>query len=651
MRRALTAVLLALPLAGAGAAVTAAPAAAAATQTRLTAPADGLRVAVTNDDPATVPVAGTATGGVAGEPLRLACFTRPEVASDVGFATIGDDGQAFSGSAALASVRGSCVLRALPTAFAVPGDDPAPFAGRLVTTESERLVVPGSGGAATGVDDWFQQATAGVGICSLGQTGLCGGRLFDVAGRRATEPVFNAGGWIGVTTGVRSYVQVDGVNAYPPARANQIGAGRPGLLGLTRTVTRPTPDGGVSTVETDPLLACDAAAFPPDATCTRFTDTGARYERTTTVSPDGTTVEQRDALLSADGRAHRVSAYLGENFLLDGSTTPAIGFGWVRGDVPAARTAGTEVGGPTSGPATITVASSSTAPDGDPVYANGAITFDRPPASVRVATATDLLVRFPDLAVPAGGRADLVRSTYVMTRTAGEAKARATALEDRLVPPTIAFTTPKEGATALTPTVTVVGSAADNVGVASVTVSGKPVAVSASGRFTASVPLDKGANTITGAVTDTAGNRTEATLRITYADRTPPLVGPLYLTPRVWRVGRPTTVSFALGESGTLRLTASRVVGGRSQRGTCVAATPALRRARAKVCVRAVRLATLVEPRPAGTASAAVGPKTGGRTLTPGRILLQATVTDYAGNVSKVRTLQTTLRPALPQRP
>lgn len=642
MRRVLIAALVAVPL------LTAGPAAAEITGSQLTAPADGTRV-LSVDATTEVPVTGSTTGGTLNEGLTVLCFRRPGVADVVGSVQV-DGGGAFAGTAALAGVRGPCVLRVVPASFDAATGSPAPFAGRQITVEAQRLTTLSDGpnsGQAVNVQDWLQQPAAGVGICSLGSAGLCGPRLFDGATRASTEAVFNAGGWIGSTTGSRSYLQVDGVNAYPPFRAALIGDAIPGIAGLTRT----TSADRATEVESDGIVRCNSAAFPPDASCTAFQSTGVRYERTTTVSADGTTVEQRDALVSVDGRAHTVSAYLGENFLVDPAISPALRFGWLPGDAAAPRTAGAEYGGPSTGPASIYVGVNAAAPDGDPVFPQGAITFDRPPASIRVTAPTDLLVRFPDLAVPAGGRAELVRTTYVTTRTVADARARALALEDRLVGPAVSITSPAAGARVLTPSVTVTGTATDNQGIASLTVGGKAVTPSASGRFSVSVPMVKGANTVQAVATDHAGNQATATLKLTYQDRLPPAVGPLYLRPAVWRVGRPTTLRFSLGEAGTMRLTASRVTGGRSRRGICVASTPALRRARAKVCVRHVQLAAVVEPKRAGGVTATIGPKIGGRVLKPGRVQLRVTVTDYARNVSKARTLDTTLRAPLKRVP
>ncbi|MCW3016076.1 MAG: repeat protein [Solirubrobacterales bacterium] len=647
MRRTLTAVLL---LAAGAIAAGASPAAAAISSSQVTAPADGLRVTST-DATTAVAVAGTSAGGAVAEPLSLACYLRPGKATSVGTATVDDPAGAFTGNAFLAGLRGPCVLRALPGAFTSETGDPGPFLGPLVTVEAQRATTVAGGGndgKTRDVSDWLQQSSAGVGLCSIGSFGLCGSRLFDAVARRNTEPVFNAGGWIGATTGTRSYLQVDGANAYPPARAAQITTEAPGLPSITRTTTRDAGGGTASVVESDPIARCNTDAFPPADACTAFLDTGVRYERTSTVSADGTVVEQRDTLASTDGKAHTVSAYLGQNFLVDATVSPALRFGWVAGDVAGPRATGTTVAGPASGPATVYVGANAAAPDGDPVYAQGAVTFDRPPASVRVNAPTDLLVRFGDVAVPAGGRAALVTSTYVIARTVAQVNAAALAREDALVPPTVSFSTPKAGAIVLTPKVTVTGTTADNRGVASLTVGGKPVTPRSDGRFSVALDVVKGANTITAVATDAAGNATQATLKLTYQDRLAPTVGSLSLNPRVWRVGRSTRVGFTLGEAGTMRLTANRPrAGRRNKAGTCVASTSLLRRAKARICLRYVVVATAVAPVQAGVVRAAIGPKLGNRFMQAGRLRLSVTVTDYARNVSKARTLDVLVRKPL----
>ena len=89
--------------------------------------------------------------------------------------------------------------------------------------------------------------------------------------------------------------------------------------------------------------------------------------------------------------------------------------------------------------------------------------------------------------------------------------------------PTIAFTSPADGTITDNPTVTVTGTANDDVAVASVTVNGVSVPF-AGGTWTATVTLTKeGSNPITAVATDGTGKSTTATIQITL-DTTAPTV-------------------------------------------------------------------------------------------------------------------------------
>lgn len=87
-------------------------------------------------------------------------------------------------------------------------------------------------------------------------------------------------------------------------------------------------------------------------------------------------------------------------------------------------------------------------------------------------------------------------------------------------PPAVAITAPNDGVLVSSPTVTVTGSASDNVGLASLTVNGLPVTVT-NGAFRTTVGLAEGSNTIFAIATDTSGLQSTATVAVTL-DSTPP---------------------------------------------------------------------------------------------------------------------------------
>ncbi len=93
-----------------------------------------------------------------------------------------------------------------------------------------------------------------------------------------------------------------------------------------------------------------------------------------------------------------------------------------------------------------------------------------------------------------------------------------------ITPPVVTITLPTDGSIVNTPTVTVTGTASDNVGVISLTVNGAPATIVA-GAYSTTVTLVSGLNTITAVATDGAGNSGTATVTVTFNPPPPPPVG------------------------------------------------------------------------------------------------------------------------------
>jgi Glucodextranase, domain B len=110
-----------------------------------------------------------------------------------------------------------------------------------------------------------------------------------------------------------------------------------------------------------------------------------------------------------------------------------------------------------------------------------------------------------------GTAGDATRLVLVFTTSSGASDT---------TPPAAAITSPGDGALVSSPTVTVTGSASDNVGLASLTVNGLPVTVT-NGGFQTTVDLAEGSNTIFAIATDTSGLQSTATVAVTL-DSTPP---------------------------------------------------------------------------------------------------------------------------------
>ncbi len=90
-------------------------------------------------------------------------------------------------------------------------------------------------------------------------------------------------------------------------------------------------------------------------------------------------------------------------------------------------------------------------------------------------------------------------------------------------PPAITITSPVDGSTVNTSTVTVNGTAIDDVGVTNVTVNGVPVTITpgTSVTYSTTVTLVSGSNTITAEARDAAGNSGTATVNVTFTPSAP----------------------------------------------------------------------------------------------------------------------------------
>lgn len=112
------------------------------------------------------------------------------------------------------------------------------------------------------------------------------------------------------------------------------------------------------------------------------------------------------------------------------------------------------------------------------------------------------------------------------------------------VAPVLSILSPPEGAVLTATPTTVTGTVSDDTGIATVTVNGVAATVT-NGNFSASVPLDPGANTLTAVATDTSDNSATVTRQVTYTppDTTPPTVSVDSPSEGAVVTGSPVTVS------------------------------------------------------------------------------------------------------------
>lgn len=118
---------------------------------------------------------------------------------------------------------------------------------------------------------------------------------------------------------------------------------------------------------------------------------------------------------------------------------------------------------------------------------------------------------------------EAANSSGKVTTVAGSSLPALKLVVQDTVYPVLTVSSPANGLVTAASSVTVSGTAADNVGISSLTVNGVSVTVGSNGAFSRSVSLSAGQNTITVIATDTAGNKTTVTRTVTRATAGPAL--------------------------------------------------------------------------------------------------------------------------------
>jgi hypothetical protein len=637
----------------------AAPASAQAfTSSTLTLPAAGARFVAPVVGPApAVTVKGTGSPAVNGEGVTTDCFFRSNLAAFLGPTGTTNAGGAFNFTVAMPSLGGACLLRAIYSGYF--GTDYSPFAGRWVVFEHQNNLVNGSGRLFE-FNDYVQQGSGGAGVRSVGLAGALGGgissnRLTDTPGQRNSGDVFFYAGAF-----LSGDLSVDGHPAYSPTQANVINGAATSFPVLSVTRGRDGDAGDATIDEQDPLVTC--AGDPPNpsaTTCPNFASAGVRWDRRTHTSANGTRFEQDDTLVSTDGAAHTLAAWIGYSALTSDapSPTPAWGVSWADGGGRSVRADDDQIAGPAgSPPGTLLLDRNSAASDGDFNWPHAAITWDSAPVAVHFDAHKAAAARFENIAVPAGGSTTL-RTHYVIGANAADVgaagaadRADAAHRRDLAHAPTLTLSAPADATTLFTPSVTVRGTAADAEGLASLVVAGRPVSPAPDGTFSLTLPLALGANRIDAVASDAAGQTATAGVTVTYKDTIAPALTGLTLSRSTFRVAKAstaiaakakkkqptpqgTTIRYTLGEPAPVTLAITRVEQGRRSKGKCVKATKKLRKA--TTCDRLTAAGTLSRSAVAGLNAVAFSGRVGTKALKAGAYRLTATARDSSGNASR----------------
>jgi hypothetical protein len=514
---ALALALLALPLSQAGAAVTA---------SQITSPTDQSFL-LAEDNGAKITIAGTTTGPGA---VDINCYYGS------GYSEIKENvtvvGEAFSVEVPAEEIyKGPCVLRAVPhedKSNHEPGEPADPFKGpRLAASEFEG---PFENDEYFAISDTF---AGGFFFESVGSCGLEGSEIFNAT-------TFEGDALFGCDASLyeenpeatRSDLQIDGANAYSPATAKRVEEKIgviPGAPHIAARVERFEPSTGLITIsEVDPIVKCSPETIsPPTSTsCKEFVSAGVQLERTWETSENDHVAKVTDTWRSTDGSAHALNALYAQEFSdakADGGGT----FDFPGSTAFVGTTKGEAVALP-AGAGAILYKSDAAEPEaGDGEHPQGAVVYDSVPSGpIAVFTGSDEQngngFDMPYArTIPAGGTYTL-RMAYVQAYGLAEVNKLA---QETLAGyyPSVSITSPANGSATTSSSITVTGTAKDEVGLASLTVNGKAVSVGAGGAWSTTVALNSGANTITATATNQAGNSKSSSVAVTY---TPPPAKP-----------------------------------------------------------------------------------------------------------------------------
>ncbi len=241
----------------------------------------------------TFAVSGTTTGGTSGDKVDLRCYFGGSSVKVKGNVPLNSNGSFSVPAADLNKLLDlTCQLKAVPA-----GKNPSdltPFFGPVVGVgdrETSKVSSGNNNGKAYDYSLDAQQLTAAFDYASLGSCGLHNGFLYDSTYADTTVTFACNAGLLSAdspASPTRSELEIDGANAYAPTQAFLINSDGAGLPALTDTYTVDKATGNVVIQETDPLVKCSNAAYPPTAgSCATFVSTGVTDDRTITQDHDG----------------------------------------------------------------------------------------------------------------------------------------------------------------------------------------------------------------------------------------------------------------------------------------------------------------------------------------------------------------------------
>jgi hypothetical protein len=425
------------------------------------------------------------------------------------------------------AVNGStCTVRAVPNNLSLYYASMTSYAGPF--SELDRV---GTDHVTTPTSAQYDYGYTASGINGVGRFSSAGD---CPVGTFATKPGTNAygdSGWNCAAAlpaddnlGSRSNILIDGRNAYTSYGASNAysdgtlgqGSGEAaGFPALTSSYNRSATTSGDATIsEGQGLVSCANASFPASqAKCGGATGSsigswqsdGVSLSRTIQQSSYGQLETVTDTYSSTDGTAHNIDVEYGNPSSFYAWKFPGSADYQAYGPGDSVSLAGNSIDAIYSG-----YSDSASNPNAESA---SAVIYTTQPSGATFNNRGDLLLDY-QRQVPAGGSITITH-LYVSGYDAAATSAAANGIVSQFHKPTVAITAPNNGTVTQQSTAVVQGNAVAHDGLG-LKVDGQTVPVNSDGTWSTTVPLRRGANTVTAVATDGSGNAAQATDKVIY---------------------------------------------------------------------------------------------------------------------------------------
>jgi hypothetical protein len=493
------------------------------TSSAISSPASGTVLFYDGDQGAgSVTVSGSVSPAAA-TTGRLLCYTSAAtpytVADSVAVPTSGK----FTTTVSLSVIHGqACTLRLVPAGTTPSHSAASVFAGPVVSVSDQYTY--SSGGVLYGYDMLAGEISWAYELGSLGECPIRAsfstdsGTLSSYYLLDGNSCLLQSSG-IGLYEGTRSAIQIDDLNAYPPAAIHTL-TSLGGFTPLSYSASWSADHTSVTVTETDALMYCAPPGnWPPtSSSCPSLMPSGVVVHQTTTLTDAGQLARVSQQFVDVDHKQHQLDLLFSQSV-----RSPA------AGELPGFEFPGQSVFAshaspdryalfPNGRPGTVwVIANAADAPaDSNPI---GAISYQQPPeeadfvSSSGAQTAT-FLMHYRKL-LPANGSV-----TYNWSFAQAADTAALTPLvngeRDHFFTPKLKLVRPRGRTIVRNSPVTVSVIASDPIGIDWVSINGHAATRGRHGRFSARISLRRGVNRISVRTANLGGITADARTSIDY---------------------------------------------------------------------------------------------------------------------------------------